>query len=283
MRFVFFFAFLSSISFAYGEIKIDQISTKRKMVIARSTGGEKNLKLGSEFIATLSDGSQCSTELVKIDMDKLFLDAGNCNLSLLKKGLDLTTSGFDGVQELPLVRDNNEINRKEDWYTMWNYVPFTFVTLDSENDRKFQSNETSSGADLLGFYWPMGPPGLIVGGVLNYYYHDDKAKEAQFTSLEVASFSSSALYFFANEIGRGIFARFDLGIQHSRYEHTPGVVSSSNPEQNLSSTGLGTGIGIGGSMPISNETRLLIQAVYRRNLGGDLNASATQFMLGLLL
>ncbi len=306
---------ISSATFA--GITIKQISTLRKMVIATDSEKKSSVKKGSEFVATFQDNTQCTMEVVKVRGKKIFLDAGLCKVDLLRKGQTLQASAFDNedgqitskhmadssgslltsetgkatgkrIADSHLEEFKNNTNRQESWYTMWNYAPLTSVSAGEDIERKFKSNTTFFGLDVLGFYWPMFTKGLIVGGVFNYYNYSDEAKEFSFSILEAQNYNTSALYFLGGEIGRGFFVRGDLGVRLARFEYAPKVttiegVTSLGPPVEKDDVGLNAALGLGGSMPVSREVRLLFQVIYSTNLGGDINAPAIQFLVGVLL
>lgn len=294
---VFLMVFLMGCS-TFAGMTIKQISTMRKMVIATNLEGDSSVKKGSELVTTFDNGTQCTMRVVKIKDKKIFLDATTCRMDLLRKGQGLHFSAFDNEDDDKTINSQTpdshpesykkNTNLRESWYTMWNYAPLTSIGAGENIERKFKSNATHLGMDVLGFYWPMLRKGLIVGGVLNYYSYSDEAEEFSFSVLEAQNYNASALYFWGGEIGRGFFVRGDLGVRLARFEYAPKVsslpgVTSSGPPVEKKSTGLNAALGVGGSMPISRETRLLFQVIYSTNLGGDIDASAIQFLVGILL
>lgn len=271
----------------FADVVIKEISTVRKMVIATDSGKNSSVKKGGEFVATFQDNTQCTMEVVRVKNGKIFLDASLCKINLLQKGQTLQVSAFDGKIGIGKKNKYSSTNLQESWYTMWNYAPLTSITSSRDIETKFKSNTTLIGADLLGFYWPLFREGLILGGVLNYYNLDNEAEDFKSSVLEVMNFNTSALYFFGGEIGRGFFVRGDLGVRSTRFEYAPKIERDygvfAGPPVKKTDTGLNAALGVGGSMPISKEVRILFQAVYNANLGGDIDASTIQFFVGLLL
>ena len=282
-------------------VTIKEISTVRKMVIATSSKDFSSIiRKGSEFLATFNDNTQCTMKVVKIKDKKIFLDASQCKVDSLQKGQVLQASAFNdedknqtvdkpiGDSHLEEFRKNT--NLQENWYTMWNYAPLTSITTGESVGTKFKDNATFLGMDILGFYWPMFEPGFILGGVFNYYNHAKEADEFSYSVFEVQNYNASALYFFNGEVGRGFFLRGDLGLRLTRFEYAPkvitlpGVVTSAGSPVENKDRGLNVAFGVGGSMPVSREARLLFQVLYSTTPGdSDTDASAIQFLVGVLL
>lgn len=189
--------------------------------------------------------------------------------------------------------DNEETKPTESWYTMWNYSPLASINVfggihQDQDQEVFEY--TFFGLDLLGFYWPMFKPGLIVGGVLNYLHNFDLGGGFTTTTLEVQNYNASALYFFNGEVGQGFFIRGDLGVRFTKYRHEPKAwkrksgttVPPSSPPVYKNDTGLNMALGVGSRLHIFKKTKILSQVVCSMNPIGDINVLACQCLIGFL-
>ena len=149
----------------------------------------------------------------------------------------------------------------ESWYTYWGlgYADMSY-TDDLKDAQECSDCDTFSfGFDFLGFYWPLKNKQTIVGLVLNV--SAESARNIFWTETSVShQLSASVMHFFVSAIGKGPFARADLGVGGfeteikgsiipGTIEKYPGAGDEAGPALLL---GVGYGIPVG-----SGDTRIL--------------------------
>lgn len=269
--FLFLSLFLPILSIA--QIKVRQVDTRRQLVVA-AIGGE-SVKEGDEFTATFSDRSQCSMEVQSIQGDLAVLNADSCPLNQVKVGQRLQPSLLSAMG-VPA----SKISQGETWYTMWNYAPLSFTTISDNLPSTLDGTAGGVAFELLGFYWPIYRPGLILGGVLNGFSEFKEAASDATSILSRSTANASALYFVGQEVGRGFFVRADAGLGISEYEYYR--TRDNNNDINKSETTPSIAVGLGGGLPLSEETRMLFQLLHQRDFGGEIKISNTQILAGFL-
>jgi len=151
----------------------------------------------------------------------------------------------------------------ESWYMYWGlgyassrYPEWLQSTLDLLKQRP-QASHTPLALDFFGFYWPLGNQqtvlGFIINGVGDRYSHEGGALQ-----VNLYLYGASAMHFFGEVPGDGIFVRADLGFAAMVISELGGKTRS----------GMGFLIGGGYGIPLSDEIRLLLQTNYSyRGLG----------------
>lgn len=164
----------------------------------------------------------------------------------------------------------------ESWYVYWGlgYASATYPDwLESSLDRLGErpgANHVSLSLDILGFYWPLKNDrtliGFIVNGVGDRYAYDGGA-----TQVNLYLYSLSAMHFFGDVPGDGPFIRTDAGFAAMI------MTGSINAR-----SGLGLLLGGGYGIPVSDETRILLQISYAyRNLAREHDPSETYHALSI--
>lgn len=93
-------------------------------------------------------------------------------------------------------------------------------------------------------------------------------------------FGFSNMYFLKRSIGQGLFLRGNVGYSRLFYDWNRPSLPSENKEE--AATSLGIMIGVGGSVSITPNTKLLISFNYRTALGSAFNIPVSFLSLGLL-
>jgi hypothetical protein len=122
------------------------------------------------------------------------------------------------------------------------------------------TNTPALNLDLLGIYWPKYGQNFMVGMVLGLNLNE-LAVEENTVIVTQPSLSLSTNYFFGQNIGSGLFARLDLGFASVATFEDQSDAYILNYE--LGATML---IGTGYAIPISAETRMLINLSYNKNI-----------------
>lgn len=176
-----------------------------------------------------------------------------------------TNTGNEGLEVAspspPLQKPVQESkNRRESFYTNWGFG-FPFIQYPDELDETlnqiedFGFSRTALMLDLLGFYVPIGNQ-LIVGTALNAW-GDRYELDGDFFDFTAYTAGASAMYFFEESIGEGIFLRADVGGARLVFDTSEGGKTTSD-------WGLGFRIGGGYGIPVSRETRILLHVNYSR-------------------
>jgi hypothetical protein len=113
----------------------------------------------------------------------------------------------------------------------------------------------SVSADLLGFYWPVGDPHMVIGIISNGALDANQLSAAEFDVTRFST-SGSVLYFPQGGVGDGLFLRGDLGLSGNRLQ-------TLNGDSVTTKLGVGLLLGLGYAVPIANGTTLM--------LGGTVN------------
>lgn len=169
----------------------------------------------------------------------------------------------------------------ESWYTYWGlgwsspgYSAPVEQALFIDRLRDTPGvDDVAISLDLLGFYFPVGGDKTIVGGVIN---GAAERFQNEGGSLQVNQYllAASAMHFFNEHVGRGFFARGDLGLARVV------IVADDSFGDAMGGSGFGFLLGGGYAFPVTPGTRLLLNAnVARRSVEGE-SYSAFSLALG---
>ena len=157
-------------------------------------------------------------------------------------------------------------NKLESWYTYWGlgWANFSYpgglnTTINQAKNQGLSN--VSVALDMFGFYWPKGEHtilGFVVNGAGDRF--EEGGVELQINSYLV---SASMMHFFNNKIGKGPFARVDVG--PARLNMDTNFAGNFNSEW-----GFGVLVGGGVGIPITSGTRMTINANYTiRRIEGE--------------
>ncbi len=148
----------------------------------------------------------------------------------------------------------------ESWYTYWE-IGYPSIGYPDDVQEIIDYLEDFPGIDhvsvnlgLLGFYWPLSNNKTILGGIIDgsgdsYEGYGEKIQINQYT------YSFSCMHFISDNIGKGFFLRGDVGPSRM-------VVSVDGYGDETSDWGLGVLVGAGYSIPITEGTRIVLNANY---------------------
>ena len=169
-------------------------------------------------------------------------------------------------------------NELETWYTCWGLgwsdVSYPPELEDAKNELAGLPgvSHLTIAIDAFGFYWPRGKSTLfggIVNGNVDSYEVDELSGEFKLQMFNDL-YALSAIHFLNHEIGRGMFVRGDLGLVRLLVDLDANLLGSRIEESETSDWGTGIGIGAGYGIPVTNGTRVLINAYYSlRRVEGD--------------
>ena len=168
---------------------------------------------------------------------------------------------------------------KENWYTMWGigmarHTYQGYVADDVNYDKSLKGiDRTQLSLEMLGFYFPISDDTTLLGFVIQGdadSFSDVYGDTDQFNQY---NYALSSMYFTGSEPGEGFFVRGDVGAARLVRTLTISGVSASG------ATPWGTGfyLGAGYGIPISNETRILINAGYTLKRINGMNLSTGTF------
>ncbi len=285
---------------------VEQVLQDKKQVAIKKTPGAQQFLIGDIYLYTFADGSQCSFNVIEVKQNFALANYQSCSKSSeIKKGGSVEKSIFNTQvdsedNKLKKIDSQNIINEnkiEESWYTYWG-VGTSVVDYSSTKIGKYLSEASAveeqggiRSLELFGFYWPSNEhKGWLKGVVLNTNssYLSGPArgqfsaamgyKRRLLSSQDLLSFSN--YYFFRETIGSGFFIRGDIGLGSTFYDwNNPDNLSETKEEKEL---GLASIIGIGGSMLVGSETRILFMLTYRKALGTKLDFPVTGFSTGIL-
>jgi Autotransporter beta-domain len=132
--------------------------------------------------------------------------------------------------------------------------------------------------DLLGFYVALADNQAL--GFMANATNDTLSNGTQDVSLQLNQYSLSYLFSFGPETGSGFFLRADAGPARgvATVKSTGSILGTSS----VSGWGWGLLAGGGYGIPISDETRILLQANYARRFVEGESYSSLAFTLGFL-
>ncbi len=172
-------------------------------------------------------------------------------------------------------------NKLESWYTYWG-IGYSNVSYPSEMDEFMDDikdlpgvTQTSISLDILGFYWPLGEK-TILGFIINGWgdrYQISSLVDDEFLQMNGYLYSCSCMHYLNNRIGKGLFLRADIGPARL------GVTSTGVEDVN-SDWGYGALLGGGFGIPVSQGTRILINANYSLRIIENDTYGALQISLG---
>jgi hypothetical protein len=166
---------------------------------------------------------------------------------------------------------------QENWYTYWSigaadnkYPSNLNATLDFLDS--LPGVDRSQGSiDMFGFYFPR-ENNLALGFVISGSWDLFQTPVGDM-QINQYLYGFSAMKFFGKEIGDGFFLRGDIGLSKA-------VVHDDYYGTSSSDTGLGTLLGAGFGIPISEETRILFGLnVSNKDVDGD-NWTAVTLNIG---
>jgi len=165
----------------------------------------------------------------------------------------------------------------ESWYTYWS-VGASNHTYPGELNDIFNDAESLPGVDrteiaidMLGFYWPVSNKtilGFVVSGSGDYL--SDGVNDV---SIKQYLYALSAMHYFGNEPGNGMFLRGDLGASRI-------VVESNLSNESVSDDGSGYLIGAGYGFSVSTKSRLILGINYSSNSIDNETFTSTLFTVG---
>lgn len=182
----------------------------------------------------------------------------------------MKTFGSILIVSLLLASFSLKANKDESWYIYLDLGPskvqYSGVlkeTLDNLDDA-YSDSKALAATFTLGFYWPLEGHKTALGFTLNsvadvhsYKDHNTYATANGVFSISSTMTSFSALHFFTNKIGQGLFLKGDLGFGSFRFR-----VEDEAGTDYESSSDLGYGISAAGgyAFSVSEETRLHFSA-----------------------
>jgi len=167
---------------------------------------------------------------------------------------------------------------REDWYAYWaigaaehDYPGNLGAALDQlAADPNVE--RVTGGIDMLGFYWPTsinGITGVVVSGSFDSF--TGPGLDAQVNQY---LYAISNMTFFGREIGDGLYLRAEVGMAAITVTDRFDIVTSE--------TGYGYLLGVGYGIPVSEESRILLNMNFSdKQVGGDSWRSVTFNVGGL--
>lgn len=163
----------------------------------------------------------------------------------------------------------------EDWYTYWG---LGLASHEYEEPLESAVNDTEAlpgvsrsqvALDLFGFYWPFGNQSQTIAGFVMSGSGDRLEDNYDYYQINHHLYGASVMHFFGKEIGDGLFVRGDLGIAKVS-------VTDSFGYESVSENGSGFLLGLGYSIPMSSESRLMftLSSSNHRVEGHEYNAIA---------
>jgi len=176
--------------------------------------------------------------------------------------------------------------KTENWYTYWSLGYAKNINsgklqnaVDNALDEK-DSFHLSIAADSWGFYWPL-KVGPIISGFMISSSTDAVVFTKRNTNEEVDLLMAAQYIYsysnmlFHNNIGEGYFYRGDIGIARTLLIMNSGKDSSST-------YGIGGLLGVGYSLPVSEESRIVFSTGYSvKRVKGSINQSLSLTIGGL--
>lgn len=132
----------------------------------------------------------------------------------------------------------------------------------------------SVSADLLGFYWPVGDPHMVIGIISNGALDANQLSAAEFDVTRFST-SGSVLYFPQGGVGDGLFLRGDLGLSGNRLQ-------TLNGDSVTTKLGVGLLLGLGYAVPIANGTTLMLGGTVNVRRVGSENYGGLGLTVGTL-
>lgn len=168
---------------------------------------------------------------------------------------------------------------EEDWYTYWSFG-FASNSYPSELDTILNDLEALPGVtrteiaiDMLGFYWPIAEKtilGFVISGTA-----DSFTTPVGNMQINQYLYGASIMKFFGRETGDGLFLRGDIGVAEASF--TEDVLFGGTYTLD---GGMGTLIGVGYGVPVSEESRILFSINIHNNDIENENWSAVSFNIG---
>lgn len=177
----------------------------------------------------------------------------------------------------PVVRPEGEI---ESWYTLWSFG-FSSNSYYDDLDNALKDLEDAGAdrstiaLDVFGFYWPVNQStlaGFIISGTSDSLEGDNNSE----VSISQSLWAFSSLNFLGKTIGNGFYVRGDVGL--ARYSAEVKGAGVTLAEE--SDSGLGLLGGIGYSLPVSSESRILFSLGLGVNFLDDETFTSARFNIG---
>ncbi|WP_455217885.1 outer membrane beta-barrel protein [Kaarinaea lacus] len=170
----------------------------------------------------------------------------------------------------------------ESWYVYW-ALGFANHNHPSEVDSYIDDAESIPGVDraqfgidAIGFYWPVIDKNTMAGFAISGSADSLRDKDDDYVQFNQYLFGASGMHFFGSEIGDGFFVRGDFGLAS--------VITSSSfsvpNEIDKNDSGIGYLVGVGFSIPVSSDSRVMISFDFSSKfIDGD-NYRTTTFKIG---
>lgn len=277
---ILFLLFLVSMQVWATDYEVAEVNQSKEIIAVWYKNGENQLAVGDSLTATLDDKT-CAMPIQRISTEKKFVvvSSRDCPFGKdLTKGTVLTISLLNSsepeVVEAPKpTQEKNDLRSKnEDWYIYFG-LGFGSVrynnkdlqdALDTLKDDSSISHVTVV-LDLIGFYYPVFNHSSMIGFVMSGV-GESFERNSEKVSIYQYQYSFSAMRFFGTNIGDGFFLRGDIGPTRFRVEAENSQVSVSDE----SDWGLGFTLGGGYAVPVSRDTRLLLNSnISLRDAEGD--------------
>ena len=252
-------------------------------LFAKSGGNE--FHIGDKMLAiSKRDGKQIMIAVVRIMMVnenyygiKVIEASAGRRLQVGDILIKYEDDDHDNIGAFNSSEENRELSTeaphtrsRESWY-FYSGVGVSNLTYPDELDTILNELKSQPGVsnvrlnlDLLGFYFPLGYK-TIIGVIIDAMADRYEDFSNNYFQLNHYLYAASMMhYLFGQEIGRGLFIRFDAGLAKSVVQ----LSGTSGPTFSDSGFGFVAGGGIG--LPISKGTRLLFNANYtNRTIAGE--------------
>ncbi len=294
-----FFLLISSNLIA-SELTVRQINTSKEE-IAVNLDENTEVKEKDSFVLTLKNKQQCIFSIHEIKKSVAILRSDDCyeNFNLIEVGDSLESSLFstddddedeegDSQTEKYLAERNSRFDsdlpsKNERFYLQFGLGVSSFEYSTEAQAVVDELNSISGiskvgiNLDLFGFYFPVNNHKTLIGGMISAAAERWSGNGG---SLQINQylFGSSVQHFFGRNIGDGFFIRGDLGVSYFDVDLDTTTLKATE----RSSAGLGLLLGGGYAIPISTETRLMLNLNLAYRSAGDDDSSTVNLNVGFL-
>ena len=167
----------------------------------------------------------------------------------------------------------------ESWYTLWG-LGFAGIAYPDWIEESFDVLEEAGGdrtklaIQLFGFYAPVNRT-TLVGGIISGTSDSVVFPDDSSFSVTTSLLAVSAIKFLTNKIGHGLYVRGDLGLAGVSRQIKSELVDI----EEQSNTGFGLLAGLGYSLAVSDESRMLFSINYTQSSVEGEEYSAGTFMI----
>lgn len=155
-------------------------------------------------------------------------------------------------------------SKMESWYTYWE-LGYANISYPVELQEAIDVLENFPGVDrtkvnigILGFYWPLKNNRTLLGGMIDGCadrFDVSLLGYSTYMQINHYLYSFSVMHFLNNTVGNGFFLRSDVGFAKM-------MVDKKDEGDRTSDWGMGFLVGGGYSLPVTEGTRIIINANY---------------------